>query len=71
MKVLEGGADYLPDSFDKAICVRIDDRERFLLPRVIGFRDGTGAVVILQDVTRFRLLDDVRRIWWRRFGATN
>ena len=60
MKVLEGGADYLPDSFDKAICVRIDDRERFLLPRVIGFRDGTGAVVILQDVTRFRLLDDVK-----------
>ena len=37
-----------------------EGRERFLLPRVIGFRDGTGAVVILQDVTRFRLLDDVK-----------
>jgi signal transduction histidine kinase len=41
--------------------VRIDDREKFLLPRVIGLRDGgAGAVVILHDVTRFRLLDDVK-----------
>jgi signal transduction histidine kinase len=60
MEVLGGGGDYLPDTFDKAVCVRVDDRERFLLPRVIGFRDSRGAVVILQDVTRFRLLDDVK-----------
>ena len=39
----------------------MDDRERFLLPRVIGLREGgAGAVVILHDVTRFRLLDDVK-----------
>ena len=61
MKVLRGEGDYLPESFEQAICVRVDDREKFLLPRVIGLRDGgAGVVVILNDVTRFRLLDDVK-----------
>ncbi len=61
IKVLKGEGDYLPESFDQSICVRVDDREKFLLPRVIGLRDGgAGAVVILHDVTRFRLLDDVK-----------
>lgn len=61
MKVIQGGGDYLPESFDQSICVRVDDREKFLLPRVIGLRDGgAGAVVILHDITRFRLLDDVK-----------
>ena len=60
-KVLSGAGDYLPESFDQAICVRVDDREKFLLPRAIGLRDGgAGAVVLLNDVTRFRLLDDVK-----------
>jgi NtrC-family two-component system sensor histidine kinase KinB len=61
MKVLRGEGDYLPESFEQSICVRVDDREKFLLPRVIGLRDGgAGAVAILNDVTRFRLLDDVK-----------
>ena len=61
MKVLRGEGDYLPESFEQSICVRVDDREKFLLPRVIGLRDGgSGAVAILHDVTRFRLLDDVK-----------
>ena len=61
MKALQGGGDYLPESFEQAICVRVDEREKFLLPRVIGLRDGgAGVVVILHDVTRFRLLDDVK-----------
>ena len=61
MKVLHGDGDFLPESFDQAICVRVDDREKFLLPRVIGLQDGgSGAVVILNDVTRFRLMDDVK-----------
>ena len=61
MNVLHGEGDYLPESFDQSICVRVDDREKFLLPRVIGLQDGgSGAVVILHDVTRFRLLDDVK-----------
>lgn len=61
MKVMRGEGDYLPESFEQSICVRVDDREKFLLPRVIGLQDGgSGAVVILNDVTRFRLLDDVK-----------
>ena len=63
-RVLKGGPDFLPSSFANAICVRVDDHETFLLPRVIGMRDESGglfgAAVVLQDVTRFRLLDDVK-----------
>lgn len=63
-QVLKGGADLLPQNFEAAICVRLDDRETFLLPRVVGMHDDAGTVfgvaVILQDVTRFRLLDEVK-----------
>ncbi len=62
--VLKGGADFLPTSFQNAFCLRVDDKEAFLLPRIIGMRGDAGeilgAVVILQDVTRFRLLDEVK-----------
>src|SRR5579862_2484680 len=62
--VLQGGEDYLPTSFSRAFCVRVEDKETFLLPRVVGMRTDTGrifgAVVVLEDVTRFRLLDDVK-----------
>ena len=63
-RVLKGGGDHLPTSFENALCVRIDEHEAFLLPRVIGMRDESGnifgAAVVLQNVTRFRLLDDVK-----------
>lgn len=63
-RVLKGGEDYLPVSFAKALCLRVNDREIFLLPRIIGMRDESehlfGAAVILQDVTRFRLMDEVK-----------
>src|SRR6202045_2041184 len=63
-KVLKGAPDSVPTSFEKAIAVRIDDHEAFLLPRVIGMRDESGsmfgAALVLQDVTRFRLLDEVK-----------
>ncbi len=63
-RVLKGGPDFLPTSFAKALCLRIDEKETFILPRVIGMRDEHGdvfgAAVVLQDVTRFRLLDDVK-----------
>jgi signal transduction histidine kinase len=62
--VLQGGEDYIPTSFSHAICVRPDDKETFFLPRIIGIRGdkGTvfGAAVILQNVTRLRLLDEVK-----------
>jgi NtrC-family two-component system sensor histidine kinase KinB len=63
-KILKGAPDSVPTSFEKAIAVRIDDHEAFLLPRIIGMRDESGnmfgAALVLQDVTRFRLMDEVK-----------
>ena len=62
--VLAGGEDYIPASFAAAICVRPDDKETFFLPRIIGIRGDKGTIfgtaVILQNVTRLRLLDEVK-----------
>jgi signal transduction histidine kinase len=63
-RVFKGAPDYLPTSFDRVIVFRVDEQEMFVLPRVIGMRDETGnifgAAVVLQDVTRLRLLDEVK-----------
>ena len=62
--VLAGGLDYLPTSFENLVVVRVEDKEVALLPRIVGMRDEAGSVygaaVILQDVTRLRLLDEVK-----------
>jgi two-component system, NtrC family, sensor histidine kinase KinB len=62
--VIKGAADYVPTSFEKAVPVRINEHEAYLLPRVIGMRDESGKLfgvaIILQDVTRFRLMDEVK-----------
>ncbi len=61
---LKGSADFQPTSFDKAISVNLDGAEKFFLPRVLAMRNETGipvgVVVVLQDVTRFRVADDVK-----------
>jgi signal transduction histidine kinase len=61
---LGGVADFQPTSFDKAIPLNLEGAEKFFLPRVLAMRNETGtpigAVVILQDVTRFRVADDVK-----------
>jgi signal transduction histidine kinase len=61
---LKGSADFQPTSFDKAISVNLDGSEKFFLPRVLAMRNETGnpvgVVVALQDVTRFRVADDVK-----------
>ncbi|PWU06566.1 MAG: hypothetical protein C5B47_07420 [Verrucomicrobia bacterium] len=63
-RILLGKADYLPTGFDKAIILKIEDKEAYFLPRVIGIRDEEknlfGAAVVLQDVTRGRLLDELK-----------
>ncbi|HXC61559.1 MAG TPA: ATP-binding protein, partial [Nitrospiria bacterium] len=63
-KVLKGATDYLPTSFEEAVAVRVNEHEVYLLPRVIGMRDESGklfgAAIVLQDVTRFRLMDEVK-----------
>jgi signal transduction histidine kinase len=63
-RVFKGTPDYLPTSFDAVLVFRLDEHEVFMLPRVIGMRDEAGdilgAAVVLQDVTRLRLLDEVK-----------
>jgi hypothetical protein len=61
--VLGGRAEYLPTSLDHAVCIRNDGQERYFLPRVLAIRgeDGLlGAAIVLQDVTRFRLVDQLK-----------
>jgi len=63
-EALRGQRDYLPEGFDMVIQLGSDGRERAVLPRILTIRDpyGTalGAAVLLQDVTRLRLLDQVK-----------
>lgn len=63
-RIFKGAPDFLPTSFERVIVFRVEDHEVFMLPRVIGMRDESGqifgAAVILQDVTRLRLLDEVK-----------
>jgi signal transduction histidine kinase len=62
---LRGQRDYLPESFDRAILLPGQGgRDQALLPRILTIRDPygnlLGAAVLLQDVTRLRLLDQVK-----------
>lgn len=62
--VLASGTHYLPTGYDQVITVHVDGGERHYLPRILAIGDTLtdfgGAAVILQDVTKFRLLDDVK-----------
>jgi two-component system, NtrC family, sensor histidine kinase KinB len=55
---------YLPQGFDRTVQLHTGGQERSFLPRVLPIRDPwgqtLGAAVLLQDVTRFRLLDQVK-----------
>jgi signal transduction histidine kinase len=63
-QALQGAQDYLPESFDRTIVLVANGRECALLPRIMTIRDPDGltlgAAVLLQDVTRLRLLDQVK-----------
>ena len=56
--------DYLPSGFDQTFVLRASGDERTYLPRILTIRDAAGmtlgAAVLLEDVTRFRLLDQVK-----------
>jgi two-component system, NtrC family, sensor histidine kinase KinB len=62
--VLAGRPDHPPVGLDHALCVRDDGQERFFLPRVLPIRgeegELLGAAVVLTDVTRFRLMDQLK-----------
>jgi NtrC-family two-component system sensor histidine kinase KinB len=63
-EVLQQDRDFLPDSFDEVLTLRVSGQERSFLPRLHIMRetDGkpVGVAVVLHDVTRFRLLDDAK-----------
>lgn len=62
--VLAGRPDFLPTALEHAVVFRDDGQERAFLPRVLAIRgdDGgpLGAAVVLTDVTRFRLMDQLK-----------
>lgn len=62
--VLERNEDFLPDSFDEVITLRLKGEERSFLPRLHIMREAdanpVGVAIVLHDVTRFRLLDDAK-----------
>jgi PAS domain S-box-containing protein len=55
---------YLPEGFDQVISLRRDGQECTFLPRILPIRDPyqntLGAAVLLEDVTRFRLMDQIK-----------
>jgi len=55
---------FLTETFDQAVFFRLGGEEHAFLPQVRPIRDpygGTlGAAVVLTDVTRFRLLDEIK-----------
>lgn len=58
------GKDYLPAQFTDAIKFHIDGQDLYFLPRIVLLRDDKdvvfGVAVILENVTRMLLLDDVK-----------
>jgi signal transduction histidine kinase len=63
-EVLGTGAHFLPSDYTHAVMARVGNDERFYLPRILAIGDELtgfgGAAMILQDVTKFRLLDDAK-----------
>lgn len=62
--VLTSGEHYLPTDYSKVVTLRVGREDRHYLPRILAIGDTltefNGAAVVLQDVTKFRLLDDAK-----------
>ncbi|HVS54351.1 MAG TPA: ATP-binding protein [Opitutaceae bacterium] len=62
--VLATGEHYVPADYSRTLALRVGREDRHYLPRVLAIGDKLtefkGAAVILQDVTKFRLLDDAK-----------
>jgi PAS domain S-box-containing protein len=63
-EAMERQQAYVPEGFDRVISRQHGDQNRVFLPRLFPIRDSAGATlgvaVLLEDVTRFRLLDEVK-----------
>ncbi len=62
--VLATGNHYLPTDYDRVVTLRVGHEDRYYLPRILAVGDTLtgfgGAAILLQDVTKFRLLDDAK-----------
>ncbi len=62
--VLASDEHYLPTDYGRVVTFRVGSEDRHYLPRILAIGDKLtefkGAAVILQDVTKFRLLDDAK-----------
>ena len=63
-QVRANGEDYLPILFKDAVKFHFDGQEHYFLPRIVLLRGDNrevfGVAVILENVTRMLLLDDVK-----------
>ncbi len=63
-QVMATGEHYLPTDYSHIVTFRVAREERHYLPRILAIGDKVtdfkGAAIILQDVTKFRLLDDAK-----------
>lgn len=63
-EVLRTGEHYLPTDYGRAVMFRVGREDRHYLPRILAVGDKltefSGAAIILQDVTKFRLMDDAK-----------
>ncbi|MBX9789371.1 MAG: HAMP domain-containing protein [Pirellulales bacterium] len=63
-EALQAQQAFLPDGFDQAVSLRCGTGERVYLPRILPISEpygGTlGAAILLADVTRFQLLDQIK-----------
>jgi signal transduction histidine kinase len=63
-RVLATGEHYLPTDYARVITLRVGREDRHYLPRILAIGDAltefNGAAIVLQDVTKFRLLDDAK-----------
>jgi NtrC-family two-component system sensor histidine kinase KinB len=63
-QVIATDEHYLPTDYGRVVTFRVGREDRHYLPRILAIGDKLtefkGAAVILQDVTKFRLLDDAK-----------
>jgi len=63
-QVMASGQHYLPTDYRHVVTFRVEREMRYYLPRILAIGDTLtafkGAAIILQDVTKFRLLDDAK-----------
>ena len=63
-EALRDQCEYLPSGFDHTFVLRDANGEHTYLPRILPIRDSEkqtlGAAVLLEDVTRFKLLDQIK-----------